>query len=194
MPNRLIKDSFRTSDKIASLTDFEFRLWVSLIVSVDDAGRGDARPAIIKGNAFPLRERVTAKDINDALHGLAAKGCVSLYEVDGSPTFGSRLGPNIKGYENANQNIPTRRKTAALHRLRKSAASCRKLRRIAASCGLNPIRIRILILIRIQVPPHAPPRGAGLPNFGRNIPRKSGKEQQRKHLSASSRISRPLTA
>ena len=67
MPNRLIKDSFRTSDKIASLTDFEFRLWVSLIVSVDDAGRGDARPAIIKGNAFPLRERVTAKDINLSL-------------------------------------------------------------------------------------------------------------------------------
>ena len=109
----------------------------------------------------------------------------------GSPTFGSRLGPNIKGYENANPNIPTRRKTADLHRLRKSAASCRKLRRIAASCGLNPIRI--LILIRIQVPP-MPPKGAGLPNFGRNIPRKSGKEQQRKHLSASSRISRPLTA
>ena len=87
MPNRIIKDSFQTSDKIASLTDFEFRLWVSLIVSVDDAGRGDARPAIIKGHAFPLRERVTAKDINDALHGLAAKGCVSLYEVDGKPYF-----------------------------------------------------------------------------------------------------------
>lgn len=87
MPNRIIKGSFQTSDKIASLTDFEFRLWVSLIVSVDDAGRGDARPAIIKGHAFPLRERVTAKDINDALHGLAAKGCVSLYEVDGKPYF-----------------------------------------------------------------------------------------------------------
>jgi hypothetical protein len=46
----------------------------------------------------------------------------------GSPTFGSRLGPIINGYENANPNIPTRLKTAALHRLRKSAASCRPLR------------------------------------------------------------------
>ena len=113
----------------------------------------------------------------------------------GSPTFGSRLGPNINGYENANPNIPTRQKTAVLHRLRKSAASCRKLRRIAASCGLNPIRIRIRILIRIriQVPP-MPPKGAGLPNFGRNIPRKSAKAQRKRLLSVSSRISRPLTA
>ena len=192
MPNRLIKDSFRTSDKIASLTDFEFRLWVSLIVSVDDAGRGDARPAIIKGNAFPLRERVTAKDINDALHGLAAKAAFPSTRWTGSPTFGSRLGPIINGYENANPNIPTRLKTAALHRLRKSAASCRNLRLIAASCGLNPIRIRIRIRIRIQVPP-MPPKGAGLPNFGRNIPRKSAKAQRKRLLSASSRTSRPLT-
>ena len=87
MPNRIIKESIRSSDTIASLTDFEFRLWVNLIVSVDDAGRGDARPAIIKGSAFPLRDRVTVKDIKDALHGLAAKGCVSLYTVGGKPYF-----------------------------------------------------------------------------------------------------------
>lgn len=31
MPNRIIKDSFQTSDKIASLTDFEFRLWVTIL-------------------------------------------------------------------------------------------------------------------------------------------------------------------
>lgn len=87
MPNRIIKESLCTSDTVAALSDFEFRLWVSLIVSADDAGRGDARPAIIKGKAFPLRERVTAKDIDVALHGLAAKGCVSLYKVGGKPYF-----------------------------------------------------------------------------------------------------------
>ena len=87
MGNRMLKDSICTSDKIASLTDFEFRLWVGLIVFVDDAGRGDARPAIIKGHVFPLRERVTVKEISDALHGLAAKGCVSLYTVGGKPYF-----------------------------------------------------------------------------------------------------------
>lgn len=87
MPNRIIKDSIGTSEKIASLSDFEFRLWVNLITLADDFGRGDARPAIIKGRAFPLRERIATKDIDDALHALAAKGCVSLYTVGGKPYF-----------------------------------------------------------------------------------------------------------
>ena len=87
MPNRIIKESICTSDKIASLTDFEFRVWIGLITQADDAGRGDARPAIIKGRIFPLRDRVTSKEIDAAVHGLAAKGCVSLYTVGGKPYF-----------------------------------------------------------------------------------------------------------
>lgn len=87
MPNRIIKESTFTSEKISSLSDFEFRLWVGLITQADDAGRGDARPAIIKGRVFPLRERVTIKDVDVAIHGLAAKGCVSLYTVGGKPYF-----------------------------------------------------------------------------------------------------------
>ena len=87
MPNRILKESAFTSDKISSLTDFEFRLWAGLITVADDAGRGDARPAVIKGRLFPLRERVRISDVDDALHGLAAKGCVSLYVVDEKPYF-----------------------------------------------------------------------------------------------------------
>lgn len=87
MPNRIIKESAFLSEKIASLSDFQFRLWVGLITQADDAGRGDARPAIIKGRVFALRERVSAKDIGDALNALAAAGCVSLYNVDGKPYF-----------------------------------------------------------------------------------------------------------
>lgn len=87
MPNRIIKESAFTSDKISRLSDFEFRLWVGLITQADDAGRGDARPAIIKGRVFALRERVTIKDIDSALHALAAGSCVSLYEVGGKPYY-----------------------------------------------------------------------------------------------------------
>lgn len=85
MPNRLIKDSIRLSEKVNSLSDFQFRLWISLITYVDDYGRGDARPAVIKGTCFPLRDRVTLKDIDAALQSLAGAGCVGLYEVDGKP-------------------------------------------------------------------------------------------------------------
>lgn len=87
MPNRVIKESLCTSEKISSLTDFEFRLWIGLITQADDAGRGDARSAIIKGRVFPLRDRLTVKDIDASLQALAAKGCVSLYTVDGKPYF-----------------------------------------------------------------------------------------------------------
>jgi hypothetical protein len=60
-------------------------LWVGLVTYVDDYGRGDARPAIIKGTVFPLRERITLKDIERGLLDLAGAGCVILYKVDGKP-------------------------------------------------------------------------------------------------------------
>lgn len=58
-----------------------------MITQADDAGRGDARPAIIKGRVFALRERVTTKDIDRALHALAAGGCITLYEVGGKSYY-----------------------------------------------------------------------------------------------------------
>lgn len=87
MPNRIIKESICDSEKLAALSDFEFRLWVGLITQADDAGRGDARPAYIKGHVFPFRERVTTKDIDAALHALAAGSCVTLYTVGGRPYY-----------------------------------------------------------------------------------------------------------
>lgn len=83
MPNRLIKDSIHESEKISRLSDFQFRIWVNLITYVDDYGRGDARPAIIKGRCFPLRDEIKADDISGALQQLAASGCIRLYSVDG---------------------------------------------------------------------------------------------------------------
>ena len=95
MPNRIIKESICDSEKLAALSDFEFRLWVGLITQADDAGRGDARPAYIKGHVFPFRERVTTKDISVALHALAAVSCVTLYTVGGRPyPIQSEYNPN----------------------------------------------------------------------------------------------------
>lgn len=84
---KIIRDSLFESEKMAGLSDFEFRVWISLLLLADDAGRGDARPAIIKGRAFPLRERVTLKEIDAAVHGLAANSCVALYTVGGRPYY-----------------------------------------------------------------------------------------------------------
>ena len=134
MPNRIIKESAFTSDKVAQLTDFEFRLWVGMITQADDAGRGDARPAILKGRIFALRERTTVKDIESALLALAAAGCVSLYKVSGKPYFQF---PNWSAHQRIRDCKP---KYPGV------------LRRLAANCRLNPIQSNpIRILIRIQV-------------------------------------------
>lgn len=132
MGNRMIKESICTSDKIAGLTDFEFRLWIGLITAVDDAGRGDARPAIIKGKVFPLRDRVTVKDIEVALHGLAAKGCVSLYRVGGKPYFWLPTWAEHQRIDRAKPKYPA---PEDRDDLQPCAEVCGDSRQIAADCG-----------------------------------------------------------
>lgn len=84
MPNRIIKESIRTSDSIGELTWFEEVLFYRLIVSCDDYGRFDGRTAIIKGTCFPLKDMRNG-EIEKALHRLSALGMVTLYEVDSKP-------------------------------------------------------------------------------------------------------------
>lgn len=129
MPNRIIKESLCSSEKIASLSDFEFRLWVGLITQADDAGRGDARPAIIKGRVFPFRERLSIKDIDAALQALAAKGCVSLYTVDGKPYF---LFPGWVKHQRVRDCKPKYPEPPKNLNLPQSAASCGELPQLAA--------------------------------------------------------------
>ena len=129
MPNRIIKESLCSSEKIASLSDFEFRLWVGLITQADDAGRGDARPAIIKGRVFPFRERLSIKDIDAALQVLAAKGCVALYTVDGKPYF---LFPGWVKHQRVRDCKPKFPEPPEKSHLHDSAASCGELPQTAA--------------------------------------------------------------
>ena len=137
MPNRIIKQSAFESEKIAALTDFEFRLWVGLITQADDAGRGDARPAILKGRIFALRERVTVKDIDHALSRLAAAGCVSLYTVGGKPYYAFPNWARHQRVYNAKAKTPGPEE-AENEDLRESAASCGESPRVAAESRLNP--------------------------------------------------------
>lgn len=85
MPNRIIKESIRTSDSINELSWFDECLFYRLIVSCDDYGRFDGRTAIIKGTCFPLKEGVTAKNIESSLSKLTSAGLVKRYVVDGKP-------------------------------------------------------------------------------------------------------------
>lgn len=87
MPNRIIKDSIMTSETVGGLDDFAFRLFVSLICLADDCGRGRANPAIIRGQAFPLRDDVTKEQVEQALQELHDAGAVQIYRVNGTEYF-----------------------------------------------------------------------------------------------------------
>ena len=136
MPNRIIKESICDSEKLAALSDFEFRLWVGLITQADDAGRGDARPAYIKGHVFPFRERVTTKDIDAALHALAAGSCVDLYTVGGRPYYSFPGWAKHQRIRDCKPKYPGPESGD----LPRAAADCGDLPRAAADCGLNPIQ------------------------------------------------------
>ena len=136
MPNRIIKESLLISEKVAELKDFDFRLWISLILLADDYGCGDARPAIIKGRAFPLRDRLTNKDIESSLGNLAAASCVNLYEVDGRPYYQFPNWSQHQRVRNAKRRFP-----------QPESATCDGVDQLAANCGellpeSNPIRIQ----------------------------------------------------
>lgn len=137
MPNRIIKESICESEKLASVKDFDFRLWVCLITQADDAGRGDARPAIIKGRCFPLRESVTIKSISDSLHALASNGLIGLYEVGGRPFYWF---PSWTEHQRVRDCKPKYPAPDESDNPRQSAANCGELPQSAASCGLNPIQ------------------------------------------------------
>lgn len=85
MPNRVIKDSIRTSKSVNALSDFQFRVWLYLITYVDDYGRGSADPELLKGLVFTRRKGVTEVQIQKAIADLANAGMINLYEVDGEP-------------------------------------------------------------------------------------------------------------
>ncbi len=83
MPNRILKESIRTSRSVNAMSDFQFRVWTYLITYVDDYGRGSADPELLKGFLFPRRRTVSEEDIARVLAELADMGRLLLYEVDG---------------------------------------------------------------------------------------------------------------
>ena len=85
MPTRLIKESVCTSDTINGLTWFQEVFFYRLITVCDDFGRMDARPPILKGRLFPLKEDLRSGEIGKALDALQAAGLIQKYTADGKP-------------------------------------------------------------------------------------------------------------
>lgn len=134
MPNRIIKESICTSDTIDKMTWFEECFFHRLWVNCDDYGRMDARPAILKAKLFPLKERMSIKDVEGALGRLADIGCVRLYECDSKPYL------YLPTWE-VHQNIRAKKsKFPAPSDVNTSEIICMQMQADDGKCSRNPIQ------------------------------------------------------
>ena len=135
MPNRIIKESICTSDSLAELSWFEQNVFFRLIVLADDYGIYDARPAIIRGRAYPLHS-VTDKQISDALSKLATVDMIYLYTVGGKPYL------QLKTWGEHQQIRATKSKYPKPDEadLQSSDINCNQMISSDSNCPRNPIQ------------------------------------------------------
>ena len=87
MPNRIIKESIRTSYDINDLNWFEEVTFYRLLTYADDYGRFQGDPRVMKGAIFPLKE-VEMEDFTNCLTRLAEKEMILFYMGDDKRPYG----------------------------------------------------------------------------------------------------------
>lgn len=81
MPNRIIRDGVLDSEKIDRLNAEEERFFYRLCLVVDDFGKIRANASLIKSKCFPLKDKISADQIEKWLESLS-KELVVIYEVE----------------------------------------------------------------------------------------------------------------
>jgi len=83
MPTRYLKPGICDSEAVDRCSPLAECLFYRLLVNVDDFGRIDARPAVIRSKCFPLKDAICNKDVEKLLLELQANGLVLLYQSNG---------------------------------------------------------------------------------------------------------------
>jgi len=95
MPTRYLKAGIRDSEAIEKLSPLAENLYYRLLVTVDDFGRYDARPPMIKAACFPVKDSITATKSEVLMKELAEHGLIEIYVVDGKPYLQMNKWDNI---------------------------------------------------------------------------------------------------
>lgn len=84
MPNRIIRDAILTSETVCSLGWAEEVFYRRLMSIVDDYGRYEANPQLLRSRCYPLQtDHVPVSDIEQWLIQCANAGLVQIYNVAG---------------------------------------------------------------------------------------------------------------
>ena len=81
MPVRYLRPGVRDSELIDGLDPLTEVFFYRLLVTVDDYGRFDARPAMLKAQCFPIKDSITAADCEQMLIELVRSGLVFAYDT-----------------------------------------------------------------------------------------------------------------
>lgn len=81
MPVRYLRPGVRDSELIDGLDPLTEVFFYRLLVTVDDYGRFDARPAMLKAQCFPIKDAITAADCEQMLINLVRAGLVFVYDT-----------------------------------------------------------------------------------------------------------------
>lgn len=85
VPSRVIRGEINSSASLSRVSVGAELTFDRLITAVDDYGRFDARPEMLKAGLFPVRADAPPHRVMEWIGELAREGCVRLYEVDGRP-------------------------------------------------------------------------------------------------------------
>ena len=85
MPTRYLKPGVRDSETIEAISPGAEILYYRLIVTVDDFGRYDARPSMVKAACFPIRDAMTISKVDLLLNELKTNGLIDVYQVGNKP-------------------------------------------------------------------------------------------------------------
>lgn len=134
MPNRIIKESIKTSDEIDSLSWFEEVMFYRILVTVDDYGCMDGRITVVRNQLFPTKDNVTSKSIETALSTLETNGLIKKYFFQGHPYIQVAKWEKHQRVRGAIRKFPDPSECDA----EQIAADCGELRQVAANCGEMP--------------------------------------------------------
>lgn len=83
MPARLLREGILDSDAVNELTAVEEVFYRRLMSAVDDFGRFDARPAVLRSRLYPLKPTIRDTDISQWIAACVKNGLIAVYEVGG---------------------------------------------------------------------------------------------------------------
>ena len=106
MPTRYLKPGVRDSESIELLSPLAETLFYRLLVTVDDFGRFDARPAMIKAQCFPIKESVSISKCKQLLDEISNSKLILLYEVDGKPILQMSKWDNLPRAKESKYPVP----------------------------------------------------------------------------------------